>query len=183
MNTNYITHSLHTERLVLINSSSQLLKQLLNSEEAMQDFLEISIPEHWTEFGQAPFEYALEQIENHNSDPMWWSWLPVLTSENMLIGNCGYKGPPENGMVEIGYEVARDYREQGFATEMAEALIQNAFDDPRVNVIIAHTLAEENASVKILRNCGFTFAEEIQDPEDGTIWKWVKLRSTSWIET
>jgi RimJ/RimL family protein N-acetyltransferase len=90
----------------------------------------------------------------------------------MLIGNCGYKGPPKEGVVEIGYEVAELYRGQGFATEIATALIEHAFSDHRVEQILAHTLAEENASVHILRRCGFRFGGNIDDPDDGPVWRW-----------
>jgi [ribosomal protein S5]-alanine N-acetyltransferase len=107
----------------------------------------------------------------------WWSWLPVLNDENMLIGNCGYKGPPKDGMVEIGYEVIEEYRRIGLASEIAAVLVDNAFNDSNVNKIIAHTLAEENASCKVLRKCGFEFVKEINDEEDGLIWQWALERS------
>jgi ribosomal-protein-alanine N-acetyltransferase len=56
---------------------------------------------------------------------------------------------------------------------MATTLIKNAFEQESIKEVIAHTLAEENASAKILRNFEFTFDDEINDPEDGQIWKWV----------
>ena len=39
---------------------------------------------------------------------------------------------------------------------------------------IAHTLPEENASNRALRRNGFVYAGEVDDPEDGLIWRWVK---------
>jgi RimJ/RimL family protein N-acetyltransferase len=39
---------------------------------------------------------------------------------------------------------------------------------------IAHTLPEENASNRALRRNGFTFSGEVDDPEDGLIWRWEK---------
>jgi [ribosomal protein S5]-alanine N-acetyltransferase len=162
-----------TNRLRLINSSEEILEKVLSGDDALEKHLNVTIPESWTEFGAAPFQYALDRIKNHPEDSVWWSWLPILEAENILIGNCGYKGRPKDGMVEIGYEVARLYREQGFATEIGTALIENAFSDSNVNTVQAHTLAEENASVKVLRKCGFQFVEEKNDPEDGKIWKWI----------
>jgi RimJ/RimL family protein N-acetyltransferase len=162
-----------TNRLRLINSSEEILEKALSGDDALSKHLDITIPESWTEFGASPFQYALSRIKNKPEDSVWWSWLPILDAENILIGNCGYKGPPKDGMVEIGYEVAKLYRQQGFATEIALALIKNAFSHEPVHMVIAHTLAEENASVKVLRKCGFQFAEEIDDPEDGLIWKWI----------
>lgn len=168
--------TLSTKRLLLINSTLEILEKVLTNDEALGQYLDIKIPESWTEFGAAPFQYALDRIKTNPEDSTWWSWLPILEAENILIGNCGYKGPPIDGVVEIGYEVANLYRMQGFATEIATALMENAFSHDQVNTVIAHTLAEENASVKVLRKCGFQFVEEIEDPDDGTIWRWTKNR-------
>lgn len=176
MNTHNIQDTISTKRIILINSSQEILKKILIDDEALKNHLGIDIPNTWTEFGQAPFQHALEQINHHGGNSLWWNWLPILISDNMLIGNCGYKGEPNNGRVEIGYEVAIDFRGHGYATEMALALIKNAFADKRVHKVIAHTLAENNASVKILQNFGFTFTDELNDPDDGQIWKWVLKR-------
>lgn len=173
MNIKLIRHSISTERLLLVNSSTRVLQNILTGD-GLSHYLDIRIADPWTEFGTAPFQYALDQIKDHPEDAVWWSWLPILVSENMLIGNCGYKGPPKDGMVEIGYEVAEKYRGQGFAFEIAKALIENALRDKNVHTLIAHTLAEENASVQVLRKCGFTFISAITDIEDGDIWRWEK---------
>jgi RimJ/RimL family protein N-acetyltransferase len=161
-----------TERLELINSTEEILVCALEGDHALAAKLKISIPEQWTEFGRAPFQYALDKIKEKQGDSRWWSWLPILKSEQMLVGNCGYKGPPQGGVVEIGYEVAEQYRGIGLATEMANALIQQAKSFPEVTMILAHTLAEENASVAILKKCGFTFKGSVEDPDDGIIWRW-----------
>jgi GNAT superfamily N-acetyltransferase len=41
-----------------------------------------------------------------------------------------------------------------------------------VHVVWAHTLPEENPSTKVLGRCGFVRTGEIQDPDDGPIWRW-----------
>jgi RimJ/RimL family protein N-acetyltransferase len=41
-----------------------------------------------------------------------------------------------------------------------------------VTTVIAHTLAEPNASTRVLANLGFEHTQTIEDPEDGTIWRW-----------
>ena len=159
-------------RLTFINCTSDILEQLLRGDEQLADYLNINIPERWTEFGEEPFRFVLRQLDKNPDSVKWWSWLPVLNSETMLVGNCGYKGPPKNGEVEIGYEVAEDYRGNGLATEMAQALIKYAYTSSDVTRISAHTLPFENHSVNILRKCGFQFVSEIADPQDGPLWKW-----------
>ena len=94
----------------------------------------------------------------------------------MLIGSGGYKGPPENGIVEIGYALAPEVRNRGYATELANGLISNAWLCHDVSVIQAHTTAGEHASVSVLRKCGFTLADNLLDNREGSIWKWILER-------
>jgi RimJ/RimL family protein N-acetyltransferase len=90
-----------------------------------------------------------------------------------LIGAGGFKGlPTRYGVVEIGYEIRPDYRNQGYATEFAQGLIDFAFQNEAVKVVQAHTLAEPNASTRVLKKCGMHFVQEMYDADEGTIWQW-----------
>ena len=163
---------LYSKRLRFINSTPEILNKILEGNDALAEYLQINVPEKWTEFGDAPFKYAIKQLKRDPDSAPWWSWLPVLIDENLLIGNCGYKGRPKDGIVEIGYEVIPEFRGIGLATEIAAVLVDNAFNFPEVTHIIAHTLPQENASCKVLRKCGFKLVAEEVDPEDGVIWMW-----------
>jgi RimJ/RimL family protein N-acetyltransferase len=162
-----------SKRLKLINCDEKILKLILEGDEYLSKGLNLIIPKKWTEFGESIFNYSLEKIKNNPDSGIWWTYIPVLIESNTLIGSCGFKGEPNNeGVVEIGYEVAEEFRNEGFATEIANLLIRIAFNDKKVAVIQAHTLAEKNASVRVLKKCNFEFVEEIEDEENGTIWKW-----------
>jgi [ribosomal protein S5]-alanine N-acetyltransferase len=65
-----------------------------------------------------------------------------------------------DGVVEIGYEIAESRRGRGLATLAVRAMVAEAFADPRVGAVIAHTLAERNASNRVLEKCGFRFDGE-----------------------
>lgn len=164
---------IETERLRLISSDEEMLNAIFAGDDAIAKLLNVNVASPWTEAGEPAFRFSLAKITEHPEEKIWWTYLAILKSENMLIGDGGYKGKPdENGMVEFGYEVAMHYRGRGIATEMAKALVENAFSHDEVKIVCAHTLAEENASVKVLRKCGLQFTGEIIDPEDGKLWKW-----------
>lgn len=78
-------------------------------------------------------------------------------SDGELVGWGGYKGPPADGAVEIGYEVAAARQGRGLATAAARAMVAEAFGDPAVARVLAHTLPERNASNHLLEKCGFRF--------------------------
>src|SRR6185295_2498867 len=171
-------NTIETRRLLLISCDEEMLRAVLSGDEVIAKLLNVNVASPWTEAGEAAFKFSLDKISSYPEDRKWWTYLPVLKEENILIGSGGYKGKPDaDGMVEFGYEIAGAYRNRGLATEMARGLIEHAFENPEVKIVRAHTLAEENASVKVLRKCGLDFIEEILDPEDGKIWSWEIIRS------
>lgn len=129
------------------------------------------VPEGWPEFEQG-LNYVYGIIENRPDEVAWWTQLFFEGDTGKLIGSGGYKGPPVNRVVEIGYEIAPEYRRQGYATGATVVMTRRAFETGLVDTVIAHTLPEENASTKVLRASGFEFVGEVEDPDDGRIWQW-----------
>lgn len=169
-----MTHkTIESQHLRLISCNKEILEKAIQGNHELANILNIHVPDNWTEFGTAPLTYFLDKIALDEEIIGWASYFPVLKAENKLIGSCGYKGKPDDqGVVEIGYEIAPEYRNKGFATELSKALISNAFADHSVRMIIAHTLPFTNASTRVLGKLGFTKTSEINDPEDGVIWRW-----------
>jgi RimJ/RimL family protein N-acetyltransferase len=125
----------------------------------------------WTHFPEA-MPFFFEFIRKNPDLKHWCSYFIIHSIDNQLIGTCGFKGAPtEGGVVEMGYEIRDDYQGRGLATQAALALVNHAFSQG-VTQVWAHTLAEENASCQVLRKLGFERTETVEDPEDGTIWRW-----------
>ncbi len=165
---------IETARLRIISCDIPLLKSAIAGNQQLAVALNASVHDNWTEFGEGALKYSLHRLLENEEDAGWWTYLPVHKKDNRLIGSGGYKGrPSEDGSVELGYEISPAYRNQGLATEMAKGLIEHACRNPGVARIIAHTLGEVNPSTQVLRKCGFEKVQEIKDPEEGLIWKWV----------
>ena len=110
-----------------------------------------------------------------SADPWIHGFMLVHRISGVVIGRCGFKGPPEaDGVVEIAYGVAPEHQGKGYATEAAAALVKYAFSNRQVRVVRAHTLPEPNASTRVLTKCGFQRVGEVIDPEDGLVWRWEK---------
>jgi [ribosomal protein S5]-alanine N-acetyltransferase len=169
--------SIETPRLFLIGCTQPVLEAISRGHRSLGLLLGVDVPLLWTEFGEDIFHYALDRIIENPEETKWWSYLPILKEENVLVGSCGYKGPPDKeGVVEIGYEVAHEYRNRGLATELARGLIEHAFQHPAVTAVKAHTHAEINASGSVLQKCGMKKTAELFDPDDGEVWLWNVLR-------
>jgi RimJ/RimL family protein N-acetyltransferase len=74
----------------------------------------------------------------------------------VLVGGGGFTGPPEDGRVEIGYHVREASRRRGYAAEGVRALLDWAFAHSEVGEAIAETVADNLASMGLLKKLGFT---------------------------
>ena len=120
----------------------------------------------------------LEQLRAaRGADPWAFGFAVVDRASSLVIGNAGFKGPPDGeGMVEIAYGIVPAFAGQGCATEAARALIDFAGNDPRVRLIRAHTRPANHASTRVLTKNGFVKVGELVDPEDGPVWRWERPR-------
>jgi RimJ/RimL family protein N-acetyltransferase len=108
-------------------------------------------------------------------DPWRHGFSIVHRETGRAVGSCGFKGPPADSVVEIAYGIDPQHQGNGYATEAAEALTNFAFTQS-VCTVRAHTLAEVNASTRVLTKSGFHHVGQVIDPEDGPVWRWERHR-------
>lgn len=126
---------------------------------------------------EAPAREMLEQTltlltELPRSNP-WGCYLAEV--DGRPVGTCAFKSAPtEAGEVELAYMTFPAFEGRGHATAMVRALAEIA--DEAGAIPIAHTLPEENGSNRALGRNGFTLAGEVEDPEDGLVWRWERRR-------
>ena len=163
---------IETERLELIACNRTHFEALIKSEQAFADLLGVNLAEGWLAFPEA-VPYSQKMLAENPQILRWNMHVFLSKADNTIVGNGGYKGLPDaDGMAEIGYAIAPGFQNQGLATEAARGMIENAFTYDVVRMVDAHTLAEENASGKVLHKCGMQKIGEKDDPEDGRIWHW-----------
>ena len=124
--------------------------------------------------GWATFREALpltrDALVEHPNGHAWGTRLFVSGDPPELVGWGGFKGPPSDGVVEVGYEIAEARQGRGLATAATRAMVAEAFADERVTKVIAHTLPERNASTRVLEKVGFQFdGEALEDGE--LVWR------------
>jgi RimJ/RimL family protein N-acetyltransferase len=121
---------------------------------------------------RAIFAQTIDLLARDPRPDPWGSYL--ARRDGTYVGTCAFKSAPDaEGRVEIAYSTFPVREGQGYATAMAGLLTGIALEGG-VHLVIAHTLPEENASNRCLRRNGFTFAGEVNDPEDGLVWRWEK---------
>jgi RimJ/RimL family protein N-acetyltransferase len=88
----------------------------------------------------------------------WGAWL--LFHREEVVGDAGFKGPPQDGEVELGYSIIPGQRRRGYATEAAQALVDWALAQPGVERVVAETEPENEASQRVLERAGMRRLDE-----------------------
>ena len=168
---------IETARLKLIPYELKHFEAILEDQGQLAEMLGAKVFKDWFIFpgvaGIEAIQHSYKYLKAHPDTAGWWTYLFIHVEDNVLIGHGGFKGKAnEDGMVEIGYAIVPSYRGQGLATEAAQALADYAFSHPHVKTVDAHTLAEENASTRVLKRIGMKRVGTSQDPDVGEVWRW-----------
>ena len=155
----------------LVTPDLALLDAAVAGRAALAQALGHGVAEGWEVFG-ASVVRARDTVALDPEGTRWGTRFFVCDDPPTLVGWGGFKGPPHEGAVEIGYAVAPGWRGRGVASTAVRALLREAWADPGVQAVVAHTLAEPNASVRVLQNAGFAKDGERTDVSVGTVWRW-----------
>jgi ribosomal-protein-alanine N-acetyltransferase len=157
------TKTLESSRLVLVASTAAHVRTELEAPEKLCLMLDAAVSPAWPsgEYDRDAMEFFLSRFEEGGeSVEGWYGWYALGPGSDgasrELVGAGGYFGPPgEDGTVEIGYSVLPEWQRQGYASEIVGTLLGHAFTFPGVVRVIAHTSAENPASIKVLTGNGF----------------------------
>lgn len=98
----------------------------------------------------------------------WVARAAVDEETGQVVGHAGFHGPPdERGMVELAYTTDPDFRRQGYARAMLEALLEWAAKAPDVHIVRASIRPDNAASLATLAGHGFAQVGDQWDEEDG----------------
>jgi RimJ/RimL family protein N-acetyltransferase len=165
---------IETPNLRLVPCEVAHLDAFMRDRRELGSLLGVTVPDNWPTFAE-----SLSHVYQHlKSDPIsaveWGFHLFVHARDRALIGEGGFKGKPNaEGVVEIGYAIAPEYRRRGLASEAARGLTSKAFSHPEVRVVQAHTLPDGEASIRVLKRLGMKFmGKVVDDPEDGEVFLW-----------
>ncbi len=157
--------TLETAHLVLTPYSPTHLLALVEGEERFEKSFGLPAAEGLRGFffsGEVSPAWLAQLHKSVAEDPWVFGFAIVHRDEGLVVGNVGFKGPPDDhGVVEIAYGIAF------------------AFADDRVRLVRAHTLPTRNASTRVLEKCGFLQTGEVEDPEDGPVWRWERPKESA----
>jgi [ribosomal protein S5]-alanine N-acetyltransferase len=146
---------LQTPRLTLVPCSLELV-EALGGREAAEELLDAALPEGW------PDEELRGLLDLYagwlREDPAvvgYGPWIAIERGERVVVGSAGFVGRPRNGELELGYGIAEPYRNRGYATEAAGALVEWGLAKPGVTSVVARSAPENHPSTRVLEKLGF----------------------------
>ncbi len=112
------------------------------------------------------------QVQEH---PAWLPWslraIVLREPERVMVGFANFHGPPgvndlgAPGAAETGYTVFSAYRGRGFATEVAQAMMDWAAREHGVRHFISGVTPDNAASLRVNEKLGFLRTGDLIDGE------------------
>lgn len=153
---------IQTNRLTLRPFTKQICEETLSSSTSSLVALGIIPARDWPDLETLDtLPRILANLNKVQSPSGFESWMIIHKSTNILIGDIGFKGTPnEYGQIDLGYGIVQSETRKGYAKEAALGLIEWAFMQAEVKMITASCSKENFASQKILTFLNFTKVEE-----------------------
>ena len=107
----------------LVAATVPLLNALNDDHSLFSELIGSPVPNGWPEFPEA-ISFTLEHLQASEVDRSWSMHFFVDPATGQLVGSGGFAAPPLGRAVEIGYEVAPEFRGHGFGTAAARALVE-----------------------------------------------------------
>jgi [ribosomal protein S5]-alanine N-acetyltransferase len=151
-------HPIFSTRLRIIPATVALARAEIDDRDEFSRLLGASVPDNWPPESLADaLPLFLEWIVAAPDRVGWFGWYALSINDDILVlvGGGGFKGPPKDGIVEVGYSVLPQFQKLGYATEIAGALVRWALSQPDVKRIVAETEWANPASVRVLCKVGF----------------------------
>ena len=159
--------SLDTERLRLVPATLELADADLHNRLEFMHQLGALVLDSWPPppNDERSMRDTVDLLRRNPGDSGWaaWYWL-AKKHKPVVIGLGGFKGPPAEGFVEIGYSLLPEFQNKGYASEAVAALLGWAFAHGEVERVAAETLPDLAPSIRLLERAGFVQAGAGTEP-------------------
>lgn len=159
----------------LVTPDLAVLDAALDGPAALAQALGCEVAEGWAVFPGA-VRRTRDAVAADPGGVRWGTRFFVVDEPPTLVGWGGFKGPPLDGAVELGYAVAPSWEGRGVASAAVRELLREAWAAPEVQAVLAHTLAGPRASVRVLEKTGFVHDDAVEHDELGTLWRFRRGR-------
>jgi ribosomal-protein-alanine N-acetyltransferase len=151
---------LETERFILRELRSD------DAKEYYSYFSDHEVTKYWGYKGPKNIETASKtftRFQNAFTRKEMITWGIATKDDDKIIGTCILNDFIRASMVNLSYNLSRDYWRKGIMTEVLKTIIPYAFNVLEMNRIQAKVMPENNLSVKLLSKVGFVQEGVLRD--------------------
>ncbi|HEY9767225.1 MAG TPA: GNAT family N-acetyltransferase [Coleofasciculaceae cyanobacterium] len=161
---------LETSRLILRQITKNDLDNLvaLDSDPDVMRYINGGLVSNSEEIANNFLPYAMSYYEQ---DKNLGFWAIIKKSSQEFIGwiflrpEVDFKllqqlNLVESGAIELGYRLCQQSWGKGYATEVAQALVDKSFTESKIDKIVAWALAENLASTRVMEKVGLKLKQE-----------------------
>ena len=115
---------IQTERLTIVVFTVEMMEAALIGNVHLEKVLKCKVPVEYPlpEYKEL-LPYKMKRFSEHPEEGQWEGVI-IHTLKQTVIGNMGFKGgPDEKGEMDLGYSILPAFRRNGYATEMATAMV------------------------------------------------------------
>lgn len=152
---------IQTSRLTLVTFTTELMQA------AITDQLELAQITPYKVAAGYPSEKYKEiipyKIKRYSEYP-WeneWEGIIIHNASQTIMGDMGFRRKDgDQDQLELGYSIAPTYQGNGYATEMAKAMVKWGLKQQEIKKIVASCDPSNIASVRVLEKAGLKQIKE-----------------------
>jgi ribosomal-protein-alanine N-acetyltransferase len=160
---------LQTQHLTLLPLTLEFIDVLERRDDA-EELIGAAIPDDWPDEELVGLTrlYA-DWLREDPSAIGYGPWVIIARAESIVVGSAGFVGKPDaDGTIELSFGTHTDYRNRGYASEAARALVDWGLAQPGVERVIAKCDLDNYPSVRVLEKIGM---QRVGDTDGQLLWK------------
>jgi ribosomal-protein-alanine N-acetyltransferase len=115
-----------------------------------------------------PLAWRVPQVKADPTTNVWFIRWIVLRETSEVVGSISFHSPPDDlGMIEIGFGISRECRNNGFGTEALLGMWSWVVTEPGVKTLRYTVSATNQPSMAIISKFGFKHVGQQIDEQDG----------------
>jgi RimJ/RimL family protein N-acetyltransferase len=160
---------LRTQHLTLVPFTLEFIDALERRDDAEAQ-IGAAIPDDWPDEELAGLIGLYgEWLRDDPSVVGYGPWVVIARGENIVVGSAGFVGKRDaDGTIELGFGTHTGYRNRGYASEAARALVDWGLAQPDVERVIAKCDPGNYASVRVLEKIGM---QRLGDADGQLLWQ------------
>ena len=160
---------LQTQRLTLVPFALEFIDALERRDDA-EALIGAAIPQDWPEAELSGLLSLYgDWLRDDPSVVGYGPWVVIARGDRIVVASAGFVGKPDpDGTIELGFGTRTDYRNRGYASEAARALVDWGLAQPDVERVIAKCDPDNYPSVRVLEKIGM---QRVGDADGQLLWQ------------